>query len=159
MLPDDDRIVETCRSILNNFICFNVLKLCTSGNNKNKTSSVLLYFSRCKIFLSHLRNIHSTPSIKIIISFSVITGIHSLSGGGRTVSNGTTYGYVLKLPIILYFKGHYPFSFNKYIGDFKQFVNTVLSLLQIVHTSFVAHPVSYLMATRGFFSGGKMAEA
>ena len=28
MLPDDDRIVETCRSILNNFICFNVLKNC-----------------------------------------------------------------------------------------------------------------------------------
>ena len=36
LLPDDDRIFETCRSILNNFICFNVLKLCTSGNNKNK---------------------------------------------------------------------------------------------------------------------------
>ena len=35
MLPDDDRIVETCRSILNNFICLNVLKLCTGGNNKN----------------------------------------------------------------------------------------------------------------------------
>ena len=34
LLPDDDRIVETCRSVLNNFICFNVLILCTSGNNK-----------------------------------------------------------------------------------------------------------------------------
>ena len=40
MLPDDDRIVETCRSILNNFICFNVLKLCTSGNNKNNPLKV-----------------------------------------------------------------------------------------------------------------------
>jgi hypothetical protein len=39
-------------------------------------------------FSSHLRNIHSTLSLKIRISFSVITGIHTLSGGGRTLSNG-----------------------------------------------------------------------
>jgi len=32
-------------------------------------------------------------------------------------------------------------------------MNTVLSLLQIAHTSSVAHPPSYLMATRDFFSG------
>ena len=37
-------------------------------------------------------------------------------------------------------------------------MNTVLSLIQIAHTSSVAHPASYLMATRGFFSGRKMAE-
>jgi hypothetical protein len=64
---------------------------------------------------------------------------------------GTEYGYVLNSSIILYFKGHYPFSFNKYIGDFKQFIYIALSLLQRAHTT------SYLLATRGFFSGGKMA--
>jgi len=42
LLPDDDRIVETCRFILNNFICFNVLKLCTSGNNKTLITTYII---------------------------------------------------------------------------------------------------------------------